>query len=229
MSFKEAILIPKKEYLALKSQFHKKSDILSSPLLAPDQKVKLYEQERLTKKGVKDYLKTIGVNKSLNIKDDIKSSTNTTPLISDGTKIFPAAVKLKTQPQPLPAKTLPRGRIYTNTSKDKLPFVSSIIDIVEEKPDDIYWDNNYRLYIDKLEIRNADIVTIFQYLMKELIVTRDQDIPEGSLLVQNKLREIGVPKSWIPQSIKKSTIRRLSTLTQSGQGAKKKKISWLSY
>lgn len=128
----------------------------------------------------------------------------------------------------IPDTKLPRRKIVENISTIKQPFVNSIIDLVQNNLDQISWNNDYKLVIGQDPVEGTNLVDIFRFLSKSSIVTNETDVPKGSKLVYDTLLKIGTPKSWIPMTFPRKSLRtKEQPEPQRGYGAKT--AVWLKY
>jgi hypothetical protein len=187
MSFKESIIIPLSLWKQCKLPSNlsettsdvsegKKSplgdpvEILKNPNLSSDVKVALYHQ---AKKHQKTSAKNISVNQW------------TTSGYPHPTTVFqkPSSMQL--------------DHIINSLSEKERPFAVSILGIIHKYPDQVAWNNNGEIIIDGKTIPGTDIVKLFQYITKTLIITKQEDIPLSGEVFYKKLLEIGVPDSWV--------------------------------
>ena len=90
---------------------------------------------------------------------------------------------------------------------DDQPFVSSILDKIEDNKDQISWNENLEVRIDSKLYRNSNIIELLRFVMKKLIITSDADVPIGAIDFVQKLYSIGVPKSWMRVQVRRRTKR----------------------
>ena len=115
------------------------------------------------------------------------------------------------------------------------PYVSSILNMIDGRKDEIGWNDALELVIDGKTYSNSNLIQLLKFLMKTLIVTREADIPAAAKEFLAKLEEIGVPKSWIKVSFprpkrKRATRAQEDTTEGIPQKVQKGKgIPWLLY
>jgi hypothetical protein len=225
MSFKESIIIPLSLWERCKSSsilpettpsvaenkkntLHVESspiDILKNPNLSADVKVAMYHR-------AKKRQKTTAGNISAN------------QLATSGSQQIPRNVSEK--PNPL----LNTDHILNNLAEKERPFAGSILAIIRKYPDQLTWNNNGEIIIDGKTMPGTDIVKLFQYITKTLVITRQIDVPFGSEAFYKKLLDIGVPESWIrirlPKrfSVRKKTIGKKVAGTPARKKQRKKKV-----
>ena len=79
------------------------------------------------------------------------------------------------------------------------PNAKALLEIFKHNPSLLSWNEKNELIVGGDLIPGSNIVHIFQFLTKNLPVTRDEDIPPGSNELYNTLLSVGVPKKWIRQ------------------------------
>lgn len=123
------------------------------------------------------------------------------------------------------------------------PFASSILSKIDSREDEISWNNKLELLIDGKQYPESNIIELLRFVLKNLIVSSDMDIPKAAKEFVDKLQEIGVPKSWIKVSFPRRAPKRtkvkhsqrknpplddseedLPAKTQKGKG-----LSWIMY
>ena len=123
------------------------------------------------------------------------------------------------------------------------PFASSILSKIRSREDEISWNDKLELLIDGKLYRDSNIIELVRFVLKNLIVSSDTDIPKAAKEFVDKLQEIGVPKSWIkvsfprraPKRTKvKRTQHKLSTVDDSEEdlpikSQKGEGLSWILY
>ena len=228
MSYKESILIPLREYRALEDNQIKKSKKVSINYLNSDQKVKLIEQKLLKKKGTTDYKPTI--------KPDVKEantdeSKNIVPSLSNP---FPQLHSEDDELALEETSKLPRERLYASIPIAFHPFITSIVDYLDKNKEIISWDNDYNLKLKGKNIEDGNAHNIFKQLMKHSVFRKSDQFPKSTEEFYKTLTEIGIPKSWIPMQLPRTSLRlNKSEKTQSGKGyklkCKEKLYSWLPY
>lgn len=87
--------------------------------------------------------------------------------------------------------------ILSLIKKDQQPLLKSIFEIIDKHPQEIRWNKKLEVIIENEHMLGTDVAEIFKFLTKTSIITREQDIPVGSILVFQKLLQIGVPTGWI--------------------------------
>lgn len=88
------------------------------------------------------------------------------------------------------------------------PYVSSILNMIDGRKDEIGWNDALELVIDGTTYPNSNLIQLLKFLMKSLIVTREADIPTAAKELLAKLEDIGVPKSWIKVSFPRPKRKR---------------------
>ena len=89
-----------------------------------------------------------------------------------------------------------------------VPFVHAIIDLLKPKSDEIHWNKNYELILDDKVIPGTHVIDLFQFIMKNKIITKASDIPLHGLPFYYKLQTLGVPESWIKVSFPRVSSRK---------------------
>jgi hypothetical protein len=92
------------------------------------------------------------------------------------------------------------------------PFARSIIEKMRAHEAEITWNKQLELILDGKVIVDSNIIELFKFILKNLIITRHSDVPRGAREFIKKLHDIGVPKSWIKASIARETTRRRRAL-----------------
>lgn len=99
-----------------------------------------------------------------------------------------------------------------NISDAKKPLAESILTFIRKTPE-ISWDWKFQLVIDQKVFSGSDLPKILQYLVGELVITNSVlDIPPGARELEEKLRVLGIPSSWlqlIPRRSKRATKRKV--------------------
>jgi hypothetical protein len=196
MSFQESIIIPLSmfEKCKFKEEVNPEEDILNNESMPSDLKMKLLQQERKLKPK-----KKLQPRKELSLIDESDKK------IHPDNKLYNEQIQY----------------ILGKISRKHQPFISSILHYIKDYSNQISWNKDFDIIIDKLLVNNTNIIDILKLLTKDLIVTADTDIPLGSRKFYDKLIDIGIPKSWIRFSFKR-TSSRIANL-QSGTG-----LTWVS-
>lgn len=101
---------------------------------------------------------------------------------------------------------LPYSPVDKKTNEDGLtndisvkfrPYVKSILEFMKSHPDEIGFNEKYEIRINQEFIPNSNLSDIFKYLMKSGVITKEEDIPDGTYRFLDKLYDLGMPKSWI--------------------------------
>lgn len=113
------------------------------------------------------------------------------------------------------AKTLREDTSYiVDTLPEKYqPYVRSILEKIKENSNEIGWNEDLEIRINGKPYPNSNIIHLLKFIMKNLIVTNETDKPIGASDFVQKLKDIGVPRSWI----------RVSFTRQSSRKSKKRK------
>lgn len=88
------------------------------------------------------------------------------------------------------------------------PFAQSILNKMRERSDEVSWNKNLELVLDGKTYVDSNIIELFKYIMKNLVITRHSDVPRGAIDFMKKLYDIGVPKSWIKATMARESTRR---------------------
>ena len=95
------------------------------------------------------------------------------------------------------------------------PYVRSILKFLKDYPDQISWNDQHEIIIDGKPFPNSNIMKLFQFLMKTLVITSASDVPVGGKEFFDKLREIGVPQQWVKITFPRKTSRKSRKRTSS--------------
>lgn len=95
------------------------------------------------------------------------------------------------------------------------PYVQSILKVINSRKEAIRWNQELEVVIDGKPFSNSNIVDLFKFITKSLVVTADTDLPIAAREFYNKLLEIGIPKSWIKATFPRRT-NRIALQTGSG-------------
>ena len=110
------------------------------------------------------------------------------------------------------------------------PFISSILDKIRDKKEQLSWNDNLEITIDNKLYRHSNIIELLKLIMKHLIITADMDIPIGAKDFVEKLSEIGVPKSWIRVTFRRQVPKRKAVTRISDKPFKiQRGEGWLVY
>lgn len=88
------------------------------------------------------------------------------------------------------------------------PYGKSIIDFIRKNPDDVGWDEQYRIRIKGWIIPNSNLNETLKHFMRNTIVTKESDIPPGTNILSETLFDLGIPKTWFPQKRAAKTGRK---------------------
>ena len=86
--------------------------------------------------------------------------------------------------------------------KDK-PHARALLEVFHDNPSELNWNDRQEVIVDQKVIHDSNIVNIFRYFTKNLVLTRSDDLPPGTRDVYSKLMDLDVPSSWIKQKPKK--------------------------
>ena len=92
---------------------------------------------------------------------------------------------------------LEETELLRNITEKNKPYAKSILDFMRQFPDELGWDRYGRIRIGSHIIPNSDLSLTLQYFTNNAIITNSTHIPPGSLELETKLIDVGVPKSWI--------------------------------
>lgn len=96
--------------------------------------------------------------------------------------------------------TLNKDEILQNIGIKHKPFASLILDIIKDNPTELSWKKEtFEVILDGILLQGTNIIHILQYLMKNVTVTSESDIPKSVVDVYKKLLSFGIPTSWIKQ------------------------------
>ena len=95
------------------------------------------------------------------------------------------------------------------------PYVRSILKFLKDYPDQISWNDQHEIIIDGKTFPNSNIMKLFQFLMKTLVITSASDVPNGGKEFYDKLHEIGVPQQWVKITFPRTSGRKSRKHTSS--------------
>ena len=128
-------------------------------------------------------------------------------------KLYSQSKALSTKPTPEPEKKKADYRdenayiLQLMPEKDQ-PFISSILTKIAARKDEIHWNTELELNIDGKPYPGSNIIELLKFVVKNLIITSDIDVPIGAKDFVNKLYDIGVPKTWIKVSFPRRMPKR---------------------
>lgn len=114
------------------------------------------------------------------------------------------------------------------------PFVGSILEKIKSRSNELHWNNNLEVTIDKKFFPDSNIIELLRFCMKNKVVTSHIDIPIAAHEFIDKLLEIGVPKPWIKVSFrrrppKRTTKRRAPDYASDSDTATIEGFGWTTY
>jgi len=180
-TFQESILVPLSLWKDCKFDANTSKNmankILENKALPSDVKMRLIAQEK-------------GFNGKQHVEEEKKKSTD-----SSEPHVFSQAPARAVSPMLNGhGAKMSISDIVSEMPPDVQPNVNSILEKVALFPEQISWNHNQEVTIDKLLIPKSNITDILGYLMGTKSYT---SVPVGTKLTRKKLVEIGVPKSWI--------------------------------
>lgn len=114
--------------------------------------------------------------------------------------------------------SVPRGQhILHNIPIKDQPVVQSILNIIHDNPAIVDYNDNLEIVIDGVRIAESNIINVLLFLTKNVPVTSERDVPNGSHALYDKLISIGMPSVWVRSPNVRSS-KRLAT-------KKKRKLS----
>lgn len=139
-------------------------------------------------------------------------STATLSKVSTATDASPQLSSVTTQTSPASQPQLPQlSTVTTQTSPASRPQISTleytsksrkkiqhILNLIKEHYHELDYDKNYRVIIDGRRIAQSDIRDILRTLLKETILTRNTDVPVGTLEFYEKCLKLGLEKKFFP-------------------------------
>lgn len=99
------------------------------------------------------------------------------------------------------------------------PYGRSILLKILEHPQQISWKNDYELVFNNQTQVNTNIVELLQFILKQKVVTSEEDIPQGAREFHDTLLQIGVPKSWLKVNLNQRRSQRKRTYWRTFDGA----------
>ena len=161
--------------------------------------------------------------KQCKIEENIKSLENSESILDN--ENMPSSEKMKlfhqnkflqknTTLAPLKNEKNDNFLYIINQIPDKYkPYSKAILEFIRNQGN-ISWNNNLELIIDGELFTQSNIISILNYLLTDIVVTRPSDIPIGSQELEQKMLDLGLPSSWIT---KKRILRGQKRQTLSGK------------
>ena len=91
------------------------------------------------------------------------------------------------------------------------PQANAVLEFILDHQNDVSWDpNTYRVKVKGIVLEDSNMRDISLTLMNAAIITRDEDISTGTFELYDVLvKDLGMPKSWIPASIASRSSKRI--------------------
>ena len=105
------------------------------------------------------------------------------------------------------------------------PYGKSILEFINAHPGDVGYNKKYEIRINSNFIPFSNIEKTLQFFMKNVVVTRGDDEPPGSLKLLDKLFDLGMPKSWVQIKIPTKQSERIP----SRNNTVREKQGWLNW
>ena len=122
------------------------------------------------------------------------------------------------------------------------PQANAVLEFILDHQNDVSWEpNTYRVKVKGIVLEDSNMRDILLTLMNAAIITRDEDISTGTFELYDVLvKDLGMPKSWIPASIASRSSKRIredEKKAKKGGHSKKKQAApygmgltgWIAY
>ena len=131
----------------------------------------------------------------------------------------------KLAPDIEPTRNYPNDNFTYIIPRKHKPYANSIIDFMRKHYTEVGWDQNHRIRIGSYVIPDSNLGESIKHYMKKTVITKDQDIPNGTYELLEKLLELGLPQEWVLAKPR----MRISDRIQKSSPRKSSSSSWISF